>query len=125
MNTKVATIEADRSVMEACVEMTYQNIGSLVVVEKGQVVGIFTERDLLKKAVYQGLDLQVEQIGRVMTSPVISVEPEELIHDIVPKMLQKNIRHLPVTKTGRLLGMISVKDLLQYYFEAVKKIKGK
>lgn len=125
MSVKIATIEEDRSVMEACVEMAYQNIGALVVLKKGLVAGIFTERDLLKKAVYQGLDLQTERISKVMTKNVICVEPEDKVEDIVHKMEQKNIRHLPVVKNGRLLGILSVKDLLRYYVQELERLRQK
>lgn len=120
MKSEVTTIEKGRSIMEACTQMSYEGIGALVVVDRGQPIGIFTERDLLKRAVYQFLDLQTEKLESVMTKNPTCVDPEDDLLVVAERMLEMNVRHFPVMKQGRLLGIISMRDIFPYLLERAK-----
>jgi CBS domain-containing protein len=109
---RVVTIDQGATVYEAARVMNDHRIGALVVTDDGDgVVGIFTERDLLKRVVAEGLRPDDTLVGAVMTRDVIVCTPDTLDDDIRLIMRTKRIRHVPVVDAGRLIGMISIGDL--------------
>ncbi len=108
----VVTVTASHSVMEAVKLMSEHRIGAVVVLEKGNVVGIFSERDLLNRVVAQKRSLGETHIGEVMSTPVAYVSPETEISECRTAMIQKRIRHLPVLDNGKLTGVISIGDVV-------------
>ena len=110
----VVTVAPNDSVMEAVRRMHEHNIGGALVVEGGAVVGIFSERDLLNRMVFKGLDPAKTPISQVMSSPVAYVTPETEISECRMAMTQKRIRHLPVIEEGKLVGVISIGDIVAW-----------
>ncbi len=98
--------------------MAANDIGSVVVTKGGKVVGIFTERDLVK-AMSSGASLD-EPVSKYMTKDIIFANPNESVENALAKMLRYGIRHLPVVDEGkRLLGVVSIKDLVEALFESL------
>ncbi len=108
----VAIIGEEATVMEAAKIMSDRRIGSLVVGRREKVVGIFTERDVLNRVVARHLDPLATIVKDVMTTPVACCQPTTKLAECRSVMTEKRIRHLPVVKENRLLGMISSGDIL-------------
>ncbi len=109
---EVAIIEEEATVMEAAKIMSDRRIGSLVVGRREKVVGIFTERDVLNRVVARHLDPLDTIVKDVMTTPVACCQPTTKLAECRIVMTEKRIRHLPVVREKRLLGMISSGDIL-------------
>ena len=108
----VLTIDPAASVLRAAVLMNEYRVGSLVAVEDGRVVGMFTERDLLQRVVGERRDPAATRVGEVMTAAVVCCSPETTVDEARGVMRDRRIRHLPVADPdGRLLGLISIGDL--------------
>ena len=112
----MAIIGEEATVTEAAKIMSDQHIGSLVVSRLEKVVGIFTERDVLNRVVAKHLDPMKTIIKDVMTTPVACCQPTTKLAECRRLMTEKRIRHLPVVKENRLLGMISSGDILALEF---------
>lgn len=102
----------DLTVRQAAQYMTTKEVGAVPVLEKGRLVGIFTERDLLTRVVAYGLDPATTSVGEVMTKELVVAEADENYEAAVEKMKDCNCRHLPVVDQDRLVGIISMRDLL-------------
>jgi CBS domain-containing protein len=110
---QVVTIEADLTVYDAIQTLVSSNIGSLVVTgEDGRVVGIITERDILREAQDRGERLKETPIGDVMTRDVIIGVPGDRVDYVMGIMTQNRIRHLPVMDGDGLAGIISIGDVV-------------
>ncbi len=111
----VVTIDADYSVKYAARMMNYFGISSLIVLSKGEIVGILTERDVLTRVVAPGRDPEKVMAREVMSKPVIVVSPTMPLEDAVKIMFQRRIKKLPVVrkekKGSRLVGMLSLTDV--------------
>ncbi len=123
---KIATIPHDATLQEAARFMRDQKIGSLLVIKDGDYVGIFSETDVTRRAAAEGLNPKNVRIESIMTSPIISLdihsEPEK-VNDL---MKEKGIRHLPLTENGKIIGIISVRDLLRFfkvYYNGIGSLK--
>jgi CBS domain-containing protein len=111
----VLTIGTGATVLEAALHMNEHKIGSLVVVREGQVVGMFTERDVLRRVVGEEREPGKTLVGEVMTTEVVCCTPETTIEEARGSMKNRRIRHLPlVDDQGRLHGLISIGDLNAY-----------
>ena len=110
----VHTIPAETSVYEAVQRMVEQNIGSVVVMEDGEVAGIFTERDHLRRVTLAEKPLRRTPVRDVMTAKLVIVDCDTSIEDCMALMTRERIRHLPVMKDGELAGVISIGDLVKY-----------
>jgi CBS domain-containing protein len=102
----------DLTVRQAAQFMTTKEVGAVPVLEKGRLVGIFTERDLLTRVVAHGLDPATTTVGEVMTKELVVAEADENYETALEKMKDCNCRHLPVVDQDRLVGIISSRDLL-------------
>ena len=111
MNTEVKTCTEDENVVAVAKKMAMYDIGSMVVVKAGMPVGIFTERDMLKRVVAEDRDLTAVTVGEVMTREVVTIEPETSVGVAYHICVTKNVRHIPVVKDGNLVGIISMKNL--------------
>src|SRR5437870_10991139 len=110
----VLTVEPSDTIGEAAEKMDAANVGAVVVVEDmARIVGIVTERDLMR-AVAQRARAAEARVRQWMTESVVTIEPETEIHDAAKLMFEKNFRHLPVVKDGRLLGIASLRRLSQW-----------
>jgi CBS domain-containing protein len=113
--SRVHCIEPDATVLEATQRMNAERIGALVVMERGRVAGMFTERDVLRRIVAEQRDAATVLVREVMSTSVTCCEPEMSIDDARSVMRDRRIRHLPVvSSTGELLGLISIGDLNAY-----------
>jgi CBS domain-containing protein len=110
---ELSVISKDQSVYEAARLMTEKNIGAVPVVEGHRVVGIFSERDIMKRVVAKNLDPQKTRVQDVMSTDLIVGSPDEDIVQIESKMKQAGIRHLPIIDDDHLIGILSLRDLLQ------------
>ncbi|KRP59131.1 CBS domain-containing protein [Pseudomonas trivialis] len=109
----VHTIQWDHTVFEALVRMSEKNVGALPVVKDGAVVGIISERDYARKLILKGLSSVTTRVDQVMSSPVITVEPHKSIDECMNIMTDSHLRHLPVVEDGKLLGLLSIGDLVK------------
>lgn len=109
----VWSIAPDASVYEALQLMAEKNIGALVVLEAGELVGIFSERDYARKVILKGKSSKDTPVREIMTPKVIYVRPNHTIEDCMALMTDKHIRHLPVLDNGRLVGIISIGDVVK------------
>ena len=103
----------DTLVFDALKVMAEKNVGALLVMEGNQLIGIFSERDYARKVVLKGESSHNIAIRNVMTSGVISVTPDQSIEDCMALMTGKHIRHLPVLENSKLVGMISIGDIVK------------
>jgi len=101
------------NVSEVARRMREKNVGAVAVLDGGKLVGIFSERDVVTRVVAENRDAAQTPIGVVMTKELIVADPGDDIDVALQKMVAGNCRHLPVVKGGNLLGMISIRDLLQ------------
>ncbi|HTY65949.1 MAG TPA: CBS domain-containing protein [Alphaproteobacteria bacterium] len=104
-------VSADMTVREAAKLMHTQNIGAVMVGEAQSLTGIFTERDLAFKVVAAGRDPDKVKLAEVMTWNPDTLRPEDSPHDALQRMSQGRYRHLPVVDHGRVVGMVSVRDI--------------
>jgi CBS domain-containing protein len=110
----VHTVERSAHVEHAILTMVERGIGSLVVLSDGEPVGIFTERDVLRRVALAARDPRVTPVGEVMTPQPVAVGMDHSIEDCMAIMTGRRIRHLPVLEAGRLAGMLSIGDIVKY-----------
>ena len=109
----IQSVHPDESVFDAIQKLANANIGSLIVVEDDRPVGIFTERDYARNVILKGKSSPTTPIRDIMTTRVIFVQPEQTVEDCMAIMTDKHIRHLPVLDGEKLIGMISIGDLVK------------
>lgn len=109
----VYTIGPDDSVLDALKMLAEKNIGALPVVEGSQVVGIVSERDYARKLVLKGRSSAATPVREIMSAPVVTVEPKQKLDFCMNLMTDRHLRHLPVVDNGRLLGLLSIGDLVK------------
>lgn len=109
----VYTIDPATSVFEAVQLMAHKNIGALVVVERDQVVGMLSERDYARKIALMARTSRDTPLRDIMTSPVMYVRPQQTSEQCMALMTENRLRHLPVMEDGRLIGLISIGDLVK------------
>jgi len=118
---RCTTFAPDKSAREAAVLMTEQNIGALVIVEGDNIVGIVTERDMLRKIVGSNVDPDSAKVSDIMTPNPDTVTGECMAGQALQMMVNKGYRHLPiVTDDGKPCGMVSVRDLYQAVQEGLE-----
>jgi len=93
--------------------MADRNVGAIAVLDSGRLVGVFSERDLMARVVATGLDPDDTPVSTVMTRELIVAEAGDGVGDALHKMQDRKCRHLPVVRSGKLIGMLSIRDLLQ------------
>lgn len=109
----LTVLDSDENVRAAARRMSERNIGAAAVVDDGQLSGIFSERDLMSRVVAQGLDPDSTAVGTVMTRQLVVIEPQADIDTALQQMHAIRARHLPVVEDGKLVGMLSIRDLLE------------
>ena len=102
------------SVFEAVQEMVEANVGSLLVTDGGDIVGIVTERDYLRRVTLEGRTDKDTPVGEIMTAPLVVVTPETEIDECMAVMTDRRIRHLPVVEDGDVVGVVSIGDLVKF-----------
>jgi CBS domain-containing protein len=119
MTPSVKTVRVTDSVMEAVRKMNKFKIGSVIVMDGERPVGIVTERDILGRVVEEGIDPNLMEIKNVMSTPLITVEPEVNMEDAARLMSKKRIKKLAVVKEGRLMGVVTTMDLVRHSPELI------
>ena len=109
----VWSIEPMASVYDAMKLMADRGVGALMVLERGKLVGIISERDYARKVILEGRSSRTTQVREIMTAHVLYAQPEESIEECMAVMTDKRIRHLPVMDEGKLVGVISIGDLVK------------
>lgn len=115
--TEVFTIAPEATVLEALEIMGKHNIGALLVMSAGNMVGIVSERDCIRKVELMGRNARDTKISEIMTSNVIIVQCDQPLEECMELMSEKNIRHLPVYDGNELMGLLSVRDVLKEMIE--------
>jgi CBS domain-containing protein len=111
-NQTILTLPPETSVRTAARAMAEKNVGSVMVVEKEKLVGIFTERDGLFRVLAGGVDPDTTELSAVMTRRVMTIAPDGLVVNALHLMHDHGFRHMPVVEDGRPIGMVSVRDAL-------------
>jgi len=110
---EIISIAPNRPVFDALVILAEYKIGALAVMDGDKLVGIFSERDYAREVVLQGRSSKTTQISEVMTAKVIAGRPSDLVEKSMSMMSEKRIRHLPVVDGEKVIGMLSLGDLVK------------
>ncbi|HWJ27302.1 MAG TPA: CBS domain-containing protein [Flavisolibacter sp.] len=113
----VYSISPDSSVYDALEMLEERNLGALVVVDNGRLIGVFTERDYARKVILKGRSSKETLVSDIMTDRPIVVTPNFTIEQCMQMMTDKLIRHLPVVEQDNLVGMISIGDIVRFIIE--------
>jgi CBS domain-containing protein len=113
MATTLATIQSNASLLAAAQLMGEKRMGSLLTIEAGEIVGIVTERDLVRKGLASNRDTGSTHVSAVMSSPLLSIDVNRTIRDASKAMAEQGVRHLAVTENGKIVGVLSVRDLVK------------
>ncbi|HEU0246234.1 MAG TPA: CBS domain-containing protein [Gaiellaceae bacterium] len=110
----VFEIDGDASVFEAVQLMVEMNTGSLLVTEGGEITGIVTERDYLRRVTLEGRAERETAVREIMSSPLIVASPQTTVDECMALMTDRRIRHVPVVEEGRVVGVVSIGDLVKF-----------
>jgi CBS domain-containing protein len=111
--TEVFSVTPQDSVLHAIEVMATRHVGALLVMQQGALIGIISERDYARKVILKNRSSHDTPVGDIMTSPAISVTPQESVHRCMEIMTQGRFRHLPVISGGGVVGMLSIGDLVK------------
>ena len=106
------SIASQETAYKALEIMANKDIGALLVIDEEQLVGIFSERDYTRKVILKGKSSKKTTVGELMTSPVFTISPEKSIEECMILMTAKHCRHLPVIESGKLIGVVSIRDVV-------------
>jgi len=111
---EVVEIGSEATVFDAVKLMVDENVGAVLVTHDGEISGIFTERDYLRRIAVEGRTSRETQVRDVMSSPVVAVTPETSVDEAMAIMTDRRIRHVPVVDSGRVVGVVSIGDLVKF-----------
>ena len=111
-------ISPQATVFEAIELLARKNIGALPVVEEGRLVGIFSERDYTRKVALEGKTSHSTKVSDILTANVATVTPQDSVEDAMRLMTEKHIRHLPVMENGKMVGLVSIGDMVNWIISA-------
>lgn len=118
----VISITPNRPIYDALVILAEYKIGALAVIRDGELVGIFSERDYAREVVLKGRSSKTTTVSEVMTAEVITARPDDSVEKAMDIMLERRIRHLPVVEHGKMLGMLSIGDVLKETIHQQKEL---
>ena len=122
---RVASVEPDASVTYAVCLMNHNDVGAVLVMHKGQLAGILTERDVLRRVIEPGLDPRITQVDEVYTPAPRTIAADETVARAIDIMIEGKFRHLPVMKEGGVQGTVSMRDLMQSLFARIDNREGR
>lgn len=112
-SSELFTIGPEASVYQALELMARKDIGAVLVVEGERLVGLFSERDYARNVILKGRSSRDTQVRELMSRVVLYVRPEQSVHDCMALMTNKRVRHLPVMEAGRLVGIVTIGDVVK------------
>ena len=118
--SEVATVSAEDRVSSAVQTLGSRRIGALPVVDGDQIVGIMSERDVIYSLRDHGAEVLDWPVSRVMSSPAITTDPSTGVMSVLGLMTERRIRHVPVVEGGRLIGIVSIGDLVKYRMDRIE-----
>ena len=110
---KIWSIAPHETAYKALQIMSEENLGCLLVIDKGKVIGIFTERDYSRKVILKGKSSKTTPVSELMTKEVLFVDPGTSVEDCMALMTEKCVRHLPVMEKKKLVGVVTVGDVVK------------
>jgi len=110
---QIFSVAPHESVLRAIEIMATRYVGALLVMNEGTLLGIISERDYARKVILKNRSSHDTPVSDIMTSPAVSVTPEDTVHHCMELMTEGRFRHLPVMKAGRVVGMLSIGDLVK------------
>ena len=114
----VWSISPDATVFEAIQLMANKNVGALPVVDNSRLIGIISERDYTRKVILKGLSSKGTSVRDIMTREVLTASPSDSIQDCMRVMTEKRVRHLPVLEGTRMIGIVSIGDVMEWVISA-------
>ncbi|MDQ2866932.1 MAG: CBS domain-containing protein [Verrucomicrobiota bacterium] len=112
--SEIFSMPPDATVFEAIEMMAARNVGALLVVRDGELVGVISERDYTRKVFLRGKRSRETQVQEIMSTELTTVEPNKPVEDCLRMMTDRHIRHLPVMDSGKLVGILSIGDLVKH-----------
>ena len=122
MRKDISTVSTEASATEASKTMLTNKVGYIIVLEKGQPVGIVTERDLVLKVMAEDKNPKEAKVSDCMSSPLVTIEPDKSIEEAVEIMKKHGFRRLPVVKNNIIYGIFTAKDLVDHFEEFEDKL---
>lgn len=119
-DAKIVSCDATASVREAITLLAERRIGAMPILQNGAVAGIFSERDVVYRLQQDGPAVLDRPVGEVMTKPAVSVDPDTPILSALSLMTKRRIRHLPVLVDGRMIGFVSIGDLVKFRIDRIE-----
>jgi signal-transduction protein with cAMP-binding, CBS, and nucleotidyltransferase domain len=111
------SVEKAQSVLEVARTMSHLGVGAIIVLDGRKLSGLFSERDLMRRVIVEGLDPSTTPISKVMTKDLATVDENSTTVDAIEMMQENGCRHLPVMRSGHVVGMISMRDLMSEEIE--------
>ena len=109
------------TIYDALAMMAEKGVGALPIVDQGNLLGILSERDYARKVLLQGRSSRDTAVTEIMSSPVVSVTPSQTVEECMHIVTDKRIRHLPVIENGRIVGIVSIGDLVNWVITAQRE----
>jgi CBS domain-containing protein len=113
---QVWSLSSEATVMDALKLMAEKGVGAVLVMDNDQLVGIFSERDYARRGVLMGRGVDAT-MDEMMTSPVLAINPDRTMEDVQAIMTDRHFRHLPVIENGKVVGLISIGDVVKYIID--------
>lgn len=121
METQMVTVAPDTTVADAAKSMARNDVGAVLVVDKGEIRGILSERDVVSRVVAEGRDPRTTKVSEVATSEVVTADVNVHVRECAELLRDRRIRHLPVTRNDKPAGILSSRDFFAYVVEGLER----